>query len=68
MLRGAKSRRPLDSVVCTVTVELNSGELGRFRACGGHPYAAINRAVERPGPNSLAFRHDSPHSEMVATE
>ena len=38
-----------DNVVCAVTIALEpSGSIGT-RACGGHAYAAINRAVERVG-------------------
>ena len=55
VLRRAKSRRHLDSVVCTVTVELNSGEVGRLRACGGHPHAAINRAADVSYPTPSPF-------------
>lgn len=52
VLRRANSTRHRDSVVCTVTVELNGGEVARLRASGDHPYAAINRAVERLRLNS----------------
>jgi ribosome-associated translation inhibitor RaiA len=36
-----------DNVVCAVTVVLQPSGCVRTRACGGHAYAAINRAVER---------------------
>jgi ribosome-associated translation inhibitor RaiA len=38
-----------DNVVCAVTVALEPSGSVRTRACGGHAYAAINRAVERIG-------------------
>lgn len=68
VLRRAKSRRHGDGVVCTVIVELKGGEVTRFRTFGDHPYAAINRAVERLRLNAWRVRDDSSHGEMVATE
>jgi hypothetical protein len=68
VLRRAKSRRHCDGVVCTVTVELNGGEVTRFRTFGEHPYGAINRAVERFRRSSAPARHDPSHGEMVAAE
>ena len=68
VLRRGKSRRPCDGVSCTVIVELNGGEVARLRASGDHAYAAINRAVDRLGLNSLPVRHASSHRELVATE
>ena len=47
VLRRPKNRRHRDGVVCAVTVELHDGEVVRLRTSGDHPYAAINRAVER---------------------
>ena len=52
-LRRATSGRHCGGVVCTVTVELKCGEITRLRTFGDHPYAAINRAVDR-------FRLSSP--------
>jgi ribosome-associated translation inhibitor RaiA len=68
VLRHTKSRRHCKAVLCTVTVELNGGEVARLRASGDHPYAAINRAVERVRSNVQQVRHDSSPPEMVATE
>jgi ribosome-associated translation inhibitor RaiA len=54
-VRGAKVvlRRARDgtceNVVCAVTIALEPSGYVRTRACGGHAYAAINRAVERVG-------------------
>lgn len=39
--------RRFGGVVCTVTVESTDGRVTLVRAAGNHPYAAINRAVER---------------------
>ena len=68
VLRRSKSRRHRDGVVCTVTVELNSGNVTRLRTFGEHPYAAINRAIERFRLNARSERLESSHREMVATE
>ena len=68
VLRRPKSRRHRDGVLCTVTVELTNGEVGCLRAAGDHPYAAINRAVERLRLSSWLVRRESPHREMVASE
>jgi hypothetical protein len=46
-LRRTTARQHAGHVVCTVRVELDTGDVTRLRAVGGHPYAAINRAVER---------------------
>ena len=59
VLRRAKSRRHRDGVVCTVTVELNSGKITRLRTFGEHPYAAINRAIERFRLNARSERLES---------
>jgi putative sigma-54 modulation protein len=58
-LRRAKSKRHCGTVSCTVTVELNGGEVSRFRAAADHPYAAINRAVGRLRLNARPVRHDA---------
>lgn len=68
VLRRAKSSRHCDGVMCTVTVELNGGEVTRLRTSGNHPYAAINRAVERLRANSWRVRDVSLHRDMLATE
>ena len=68
VLRRTKSSRHCDGVVSTLTVELNSGEIARLRTSGAHPYAAINRAVERLRLNARPARPDSSHREMAATE
>ena len=68
VLRRAKSSRHRDGVVCTVTVELNGGKITRLRTFGDHPYAAINRAVERLRLNSWRVRDDSSHRAIVAAE
>jgi hypothetical protein len=45
MLRRAKGQD--GGVVCTVTIELDDAGVTRLRSYGGHPYAAINGAIER---------------------
>ena len=59
LLRRAKSRRCGDGVVCTVSVELNSGDVMRLSTFGEHPYAAINRAVGRLRLKSWPIQHGS---------
>ena len=39
--------RASESVSCTVTVDIEDGESLRIQTSEEHPYAAINRAVER---------------------
>jgi ribosome-associated translation inhibitor RaiA len=46
-LRPMDRRRGCDSIACTVTVALEPADSFRIRTTGPHPYAAINRAVER---------------------
>ena len=46
-LRRVRPDRAWDSVSCTVTVELEGGDAMEIHVCGSHPYAAINRAMER---------------------
>lgn len=48
VLRRAPRGRRRAGVECTVTVELPDGEVARrLRTSAAHPYAAINRAVDR---------------------
>lgn len=68
VLRRATSRRRGDGVLCTVRVELNDDDVARARASGAHPYAAINRAVERLRLNARRVQHDSAHPAMVTSE
>jgi hypothetical protein len=47
VLQRTKDGRMRDSVSCTVTVDIEGDDPRRIRTSGEHPYAAINRAVER---------------------
>ena len=67
VLLRSKSMRHCD-LTCTVTVELNDGGLTRLRAFGEHPYAAINRAVERLRHKLQAEWNVPSHGETVAAE
>lgn len=67
-LRRPRSNRHCDSVLCTVSIEWTDGEVSRLGASGDHPYAAINRAVERLRSRSRPVRHDSSHRERIATD
>lgn len=59
VLHRTRSRRRCDAVACTVTIEFKDGESARLSACGDHPYAAINRAVERLRQDDWPVRDDS---------
>lgn len=47
VLRRGKDDRAEESVSCTVTVDIEGGDPLRIQTSAAHPYAAINRAVER---------------------
>ena len=68
VLGPAKNRRCRSGVVCTVTVELHGGEVTRIRTSGDHPYAAINRGVERLRLNSWPVRDGPSRPQAVAAE
>ena len=61
-LRRVTTRRPGHSVVCTIVIDLEDGDVIRLVASGEHPYAAINRGVDRlrrhvpPGPERVMSR------------
>ena len=55
-LRRTKHGRPCEEVSCTVRIDLNGEGVLRIRTSGDHPYAAINRAVERLRENSWPSR------------
>lgn len=46
-LRHVTTRRPGHNVVCTIVIDLDAGDIVRLQASGGHPYAAVNRGVDR---------------------
>ena len=58
--------RHCDGVVCTVRVELNGRDIVRVRAWGPHPYAAINRAVERLRMSAWRTNRWRQHRDMHA--
>lgn len=47
VLRRRRDDQADESVSCTVTVEFEGGAPLRMHVSAAHPYAAINRAVER---------------------
>jgi hypothetical protein len=67
-LRRSEPQQHCDDVVCVVDVELQGGGVARVRASGAHPYAAINRAVERLRLNLGPARHDSSRRELAARQ
>ena len=54
LLRPVKVGRGCEGTACTVMVALAGSDAIRIRTTGPHPYAAINRAVERIRTNSAA--------------
>ena len=51
-LKHTKHDRAGESVSCTVTVDIEDGDFLQVETSGEHPYAAINRAVERLSEHS----------------
>ena len=47
VLARVKHDGACDRVSCAVTIELDSGEVLRLKMTGDHPYAAINRTIDR---------------------
>jgi hypothetical protein len=58
LLRSVKLESGCEEIACTVTVALEGSDSYRIRTTGPHPYAAINRAVERIRANSTAAMGD----------
>jgi hypothetical protein len=54
LLRSATLGRGCEGIACTVTFALEGSDSFRVRTTGPHPYAAINRAVERIRTNACA--------------
>ncbi len=60
-------------IECTVNVELNDRAVTRFNAAGGHPYQAVNRAIELvrraswPAPGAHAGRRTAPKKATGGT-
>jgi len=47
VLRRPTHKRNGDGVSCEVILEIRDADVLRIRATGDHPYAAINRAMDR---------------------
>ena len=47
VLRRPRHKRNGDGVSCEVILEIRDADVLRIRATGDHPYAAINRAMDR---------------------
>jgi len=58
LLRPVTLQNGREEVACTVTVVLEGSDSYRIRTTGPHPYAAINRAVERMRTNSTTTMID----------
>jgi ribosome-associated translation inhibitor RaiA len=67
-LRRTNHGRDSESVSCTVTIEIDTDDIFRIRATGDHPYAAINRAMERLSDGRWPMTVDQPRAERAAAE
>ena len=67
-LRRTKHRRDSESVSCTVTIEIDSDDTFRIRTTGDHPYAAINRAMERLSDGRWPMTDNRPRAQRAAAE
>jgi hypothetical protein len=47
LLRRADEDDRCAGTICAVSIELDNGEVLRLRSTAAHPYAAINRTIER---------------------
>jgi ribosome-associated translation inhibitor RaiA len=67
-LKRTKHNRACESVSCTVTVDIEDGDSVRIQTSGEHPYAAINRAIERLSEHKWRRRaaEDSPVAHAAA--
>jgi ribosome-associated translation inhibitor RaiA len=65
-LQRTKPNRVCDSVSCTVTVDFEDSNPLRIQAAGDHPYAAINRAVERLSEGCWRRRPSTDDYSLVA--
>jgi ribosome-associated translation inhibitor RaiA len=68
VLRRTKQLRDCERVSCTVTIEIDTDEVRRIRTTGDHPYAAINRAIERLRDDDWSIKADRPRSQPAAAE
>ena len=66
--RRTKHRRDSESVSCTVTIEIDKGEMFRIRTTGNHPYAAITRAMSRLSDGRWPITVDRPRAARAAAE
>ena len=67
-LRRTSHGRDSQSVMCTVTVEIDNDDIFRIRTTGDHPYAAINRAMERLTDGRWPMTVDRPGAQRAAAE
>jgi ribosome-associated translation inhibitor RaiA len=68
VLRPTRHKRDSESVSCTVTIEIDAEEMLRIRTTGDHPYAAINRAMERLSDGRWPMTVDRPRAQRAAAE
>ena len=62
-LQRTAHNRSSESVSCTVTVDIDDGESLHIQTSAEHPYAAVNRAVERLSERS--WRPSTADSRVV---
>src|SRR5918992_999997 len=68
VLRRTKHGRESQRVSCTVTVEIDSDDMFTISTVGDHPYAAINRAMERLREGRWPVTIDRPRAQRAAAE
>ena len=67
-LRRASTRRDGHGVLCTIVLDLADGDIVRLEAAGEHPYAAINRGVDRLRLHVRTAQSTSCLEPLMATE
>ena len=67
-MRRTKHKENCETVSCTVTIEIDTGDIIRIRTTGDHPYAAINCAVERLRDGRWPMRGGRRRAQRAAAE
>jgi ribosome-associated translation inhibitor RaiA len=67
-LRHVTTRRPGHNVICTIVIDRDDGDTLRLQASGPHPYAAINRGVDRLRRHVLTVRGTACHEPLLSAE
>ena len=68
VLGRTKHGQDSQRVSCTVTIEVDRDDMFRISTTGDHPYAAINRAMERLSEGRWPMTVDRPRPQRAAAE